>query len=567
MKKYRWTLLSPDPEKAGHLSEAINVSLPVSKALLNRGVQTFDEAKAFFRPSREAIHSPFLLKDMHRAVERLVRAIQSNEPVMIYGDYDVDGTTGTAMLYLFLNEIGANAFYYINDRHKEGYGVAMSGIDHALRHGAKVIISVDCGISSADPIHYAHNNGIDFIVCDHHEPGQLPNACAILDPKVGDSGYPFRELCGCGVAFKLMQALAETLQVDQERVFAYLDFVSLAIAADIVKLVDENRILMTEGLKIIQASPRLCLRAMAAVCGFDLTRTSSSQIVFGIAPRINAAGRLEHAKKAIHWLTAQTESEAHEAAMALEEVNRERREIDQQIFKEAELMAGSYANNFASSIVLFKEEWHLGVIGIVASRVLEKFYRPTVILTAIDGVIKGSVRSVSGVNVYEALCECEPHLIQFGGHEYAAGLTMNPDQLDNFRKAFDLACEKRFDMEKRMPEIRIDAELGLEEINPKFFNVLRQFAPFGPDNPRPVFLTSNVMLVAPPRLLKDQHLKFAVKDSTGRVFDAVGFNMADFYDALCKTSSPVRIVYSLDENEWNGRSSIQLKLRDLDIQG
>ncbi|NTW50511.1 MAG: single-stranded-DNA-specific exonuclease RecJ, partial [Chlorobiales bacterium] len=503
MKKYRWTLLTPDQSKAGHLSQEINVSLPVAKALLNRGVQTFDDAKAFFRPSREAIHSPFLLKDMQRAAERIARAIRDREPMMIYGDYDVDGTTGTAMLYLFLSEVGANAFYYINDRHKEGYGVAMSGIDHAREHGAKVIISVDCGITSVEPVHYAHNNGIDFIVCDHHEPGELPKACAILDPKVADSGYPFRELCGCGVAFKLMQALAATLQVDEERVFAYLDLVSLAIAADIVKLVDENRVLMAEGLKIIQANPRLCLRAMASVCGFDLTKTSSSQIVFGIAPRINAAGRMEHAQKAIRWLTAQTESEAYEAAMALEEVNRERREIDLQIFKEAELMAGSYANNYTSSIVLFKEEWHLGVIGIVASRVLEKFYRPTIILTAVDGNIKGSVRSVSGVNVYEALCECKAYLTQFGGHEYAAGLTMKPGQLDDFRKAFNLACEKRFDMEQRMPEIRIDAELGLEEINPKFFNVLRQFAPFGPDNPRPVFMTSDVQLAQPPRLLKD----------------------------------------------------------------
>lgn len=567
MKKFRWTLLTPEQNNAKELSQVINVSLPIAKALLNRGVHTFEEAKSFFRPSREGVHSPFLLKDMKRAAERLVRAIREHEPIMIYGDYDVDGTTGTAMLYLFLSEVGANVFYYINDRHKEGYGVAMTGVEFAAEKGARVIVSVDCGISSADPIRAAFKHGIDFIICDHHEPSELPEAYAILDPKVENCGYPFRELCGCGVAFKLMQALAVLLEVDQERVFAYLDFVSLAIAADIVKLTDENRVLMTEGLKIIQTNPRLCLRAMADVCGFDLTKTSSSQIVFGIAPRINAAGRMEHAKKTIHWLTAQTESEAHEAAQELEQANRERREIDQQIFKEAELMAGGYANNYTSSIVLFKEEWHLGVIGIVASRVLEKLYRPTVILTAVDGIIKGSVRSVSGVNVYEALTECKEHLIQFGGHEYAAGLTMNAGQLDNFRKAFDLACEKRFDMEKRMPEIRIDAELQLDEINPKFFNVLRQFAPFGPDNPRPVFLTSNVRLVAPPRLLKDQHLKFTVKDSTGRAFDAIGFNMADTYAALCKSNALVSIVYSLDENEWNGRTSIQLKLRDLEIQG
>ncbi|ACF14714.1 single-stranded-DNA-specific exonuclease RecJ [Chloroherpeton thalassium ATCC 35110] len=566
MKKFNWTLYRPEAASVKALSESINVSAPIATALLGRGVSNFQEAKAFFRPNLDMLHSPFLMKDMKKASGRVLQAVRNGEKILIYGDYDVDGTTGTAMLVLFLKKLGANVAYYVNDRHSEGYGISSSGIAKAKDEQTDLVISVDCGISAVEPVRFCNEHGIDFIICDHHEPSDLPDAYAILNPKLPDSGYPYRELCGCGVAFKLIQAVASLVEIAPAEVYAYLDYVALAIAADIVNLTGENRVMMAEGLKTIQCRPRQCLAVMSKVCGLDLSNVSSSQIVFSIAPRINAAGRLNHARQAIEWMIAEDEHEAVALAEELEFVNRERREIDTETFKEAEQLAEVYALNYASSIVLYKDSWHVGVIGIVASRILEKYYRPTLILTAADGVLKGSARSVQGVNVYEALQACEEFLLQFGGHEHAAGLTLAPSNLESFRKAFDRAVEEQFTIEMRVPEIKVDAEVVLEQITPNFFKVLSQFAPFGPKNPRPVFLTRNVKLCSLPQLLKEKHLKFSICDALGRRFDVVGFNMPEYFKPLQTPDRRISLVYSLTENVWNRRTSIQIRLRDLSFE-
>jgi len=566
MKKFNWTVYRPDASSVKRLAKAINVSEPIAAALFNRGITNFDEAKAFFRPNLEMLHSPFLMKDMEKAAERVFRAIKHGEKICVYGDYDVDGTTGTAMLVLFLKRLQANVTYYVNDRHSEGYGISMSGVAKARDEQTGLIISIDCGISALEPVRFCNEHGIDFIVCDHHEPSDLPEAYAILNPKLPDSGYPYRELCGCAVAFKLIQAMASLGELPLAEVYAHLDYVAIASAADIVNLTGENRVMMAEGLKVIQHRPRQSLAVMAKVCGLDLTNMSSSQIVFTIAPRINAAGRLNHAQQAIEWMTAEDEHEAAALAEELEFINRERREIDTETFKEAEQLAEVYALNYASSIVLYKDSWHLGVIGIVASRILEKYYRPTLILTAAGGVLKGSARSVQGVNVYQALQACEEFLLQFGGHEHAAGLTLDPSNLEAFRKAFDRAVEGQFSMEMRVPEIKVDAEVALEQITPKFYNVLDQFAPFGPKNSRPVFISRNVTLCSLPQLLKEKHLKFSVCDALGRRFEVVGFNMPDYFKPLQMPDKRISLVYSLTENVWNGRTTIQLRLKDLGFE-
>ncbi len=553
----------PDPDQVKRLSEAINVSEPIAKALVNRNITTFDEAKAFFRPTVTDLHSPLLMNDMEKALQRARKAIENREKIMIYGDYDVDGTTSTAMLMLFFQSIGVEVSYYINDRHTEGYGISDQGIRHAVDSGVNLIISVDCGIRANAQVAESMAKGIDFIICDHHEPEDLPEALAILNPKRKDSTYPYQDLCGCGVAFKLVQAVGESLDMPVEHVLSYLDFVSLAIAADIVEMTGENRAMMVFGLERIKTNPRNNFKVMAEVCGFDLANISSSSIVFGIGPRINAAGRMNHANDAVQWMIASNQSESREYAMKLETINTQRRKVDLDIFKEADRMVEVAAHNYHSSLTLFKEEWHIGVIGIVASRILEKYYRPTVILAGSDGVLKGSVRSVQGVNVYDALADCKEHLLQYGGHEFAAGLTLEPRQLDDFRAAFDVACEKQFHIDLQTPELRIDAEITLQQITAKFYHVLKQFSPFGPKNQRPVFLTRSLKLMNPPKLLKDAHIKCSVHDEFGNVFDAIGFNMPEWFDRLNTMNSSFDMVYTIDENTWNGRKSLQLKIKDL----
>lgn len=543
----------------------INVSEPIAKALVNRGITTYDEAKWFFRPSIEHLHSPFLMNGMKEAAERLSKAIDEGEKILIYGDYDVDGTTATSLLMLFLKKLGAKVDFYVNDRKTEGYGIALTGINYAASQHVKVIVTVDCGITAIEPIKHCRDKGIDVIICDHHEAkAERPCALAILDAKQADCDYPFKELSGCGVAFKLACALCEIRGIDKELAFEFLDFVALAVAADIVPIIEENRVLMAEGIKRLQLAKRPGLKALAEVSGLDIERMSTSSIVFALSPRINAAGRLDHAREAIKLLTAQDETDAQEAAKHLGDLNTSRREIDAQVFSEAEEDAKKLLTQYASSIVLYKPDWHLGVIGIVASRIVERFYLPTIILTENDGILKGSARSVIGFNLFNAISNCESYLIQFGGHEMAAGLSMHIEQLDEFRAAFDAHCAEKLDFELRTPAIQIDAELKLEQITANFYNVLKQFEPCGPGNRHPLFLTRNLTLAAPPKLMKDQHVRFTVRDTDRRTFDVIGFNMKHYFEALKEEGRTVSMVYSIDENDWN--KTLQLRVRDLKVE-
>jgi len=566
MKRYRWNFLAPDEQAVLALSEAINVSLPVAKALLNRDITTFDEAKNFFRTSIENLSSPFLLQDMQRAVDRVSLALGSREKIMLYGDYDVDGTTGTAMLYLFLKELGAEVSYYINDRFTEGYGLSVEGIDSAIEQKITLVITVDCGIRENEAISRCARHGIDVIVCDHHESDELPPAYAILNPKVPGSTYPFRELCGCGVAFRFIQAIAEQKGADPESWQQYLDFVAIATAADMVSLEGENRILVREGLERMRKKPRANFRAMFALMNVAPSELGMFHIAFGIAPRINAAGRMHSANLAVEWLLSDSSADSHRYANELEQMNALRRTMDADIMVKAEKMLESHFASWCSSIVLYDESWHLGVLGIVASKMIEKHYLPTVILGGMNGLIKGSVRSVEGFNIYEALQECSDYLEQFGGHHQAAGITLRPENFAGFRKKFNEVCSTLLSIGQRQKELVVDSRLALEDITDKFLRVLEQFAPYGFGNREPLFVSEGIVLFGQPRLLKDRHVKFSVRDNNGRVFDVIGFDRPDIYRALSAISRPAfSMVYSVEKRVWNSREQLQIKLRDLEI--
>lgn len=563
-KPYRWRLLEPKREIVETLMREINVSEPIARALANRGITNYDEAKAFFCPSIEQLHSPFLMEGMKEAAERVSKAIDGGEKILIYGDYDVDGTTGASLLTLFLRGLGATVDFYVNDRKTEGYGVAMTGVNYAIAQNVTLIIAVDCGVTAIEPIAFAKRNGIEVIVCDHHEAKEeLPDALAVLDAKRDDCGYPFKELSGCGVAFKLACAICDVRGIERERAFEFLDFVALAIAADIVPMVKENRALMAAGIERVQRAKRPALKALAEASRIDIEKTTASQIVFQLGPRINAAGRLDHAREAMRLLTAQTDEEAKKAAKLLGDLNDARKKIDDEMFKEAEEDAKKLLVQYASSIVLYKPDWHLGVVGIVASRIVERFYLPTIILAASDGALKGSARSVIGFNMHKAISACQEHLIQFGGHEMAAGLSLRVEKLEEFRAAFDRYCAEHLDIELRAPVLTIDAELRFEQITPNFYKVLKRFEPCGPGNMHPIFLTRHVRLASTPRAMKEKHVKFTVRDAQNRTFDVIGFGMAHHLEALSDPNNAFSLVYSVEENEWNGNSVIQLRLRDL----
>ncbi|MCF8215326.1 MAG: single-stranded-DNA-specific exonuclease RecJ [Chlorobium sp.] len=567
MKRYRWKLLEPDEQAVRLLSESINVSIPVARALCNRGITTYDEARTFFRPSISSLSSPFLLQDMERAVGRVTEALRNGEKIMLYGDYDVDGTTGTALLYLYLDEQGADVSYYINDRFTEGYGLSPEGISFAEASGVTLIITVDCGIRADDAIARCLQSGIDVIVCDHHEPHELPPAFAILNPKVPCCTYPFRDLCGCAVAFLLVQALAIRLQTGTESWSRYLDLVAIATAADMVSLQKENRILVNEGLQSIRRSPRQSMKSMLSIMGLNADVMTMYHIAFGLAPRINAAGRMQKAQLAVEWLVSSSEAEAKRSAEELEQMNLQRRKIDSDIFLKADTMVEGHFASYCSSIVLYDEDWHLGVLGIVASRMLEKYYLPTIIMGNMNGKIKGSVRSVEGLNIYEVLQQCGDLLDQFGGHSQAAGITLSPENLGGFRKKFDEICSHMLPPERRQKELLIDASLKLEEITANFMNVLEQFSPYGYGNREPIFMTSGLVVAGKPRLLKEKHVKFAVRDVSGRIFDVIGFDRPDVYRAIITSSGSVfSLAYSLEKRLWNNREQWQLRLRDIAVE-
>lgn len=564
--KYRWTFLNHiNDTDLTEFSRSINVPETIGRVLMNRGIKTFDLAKDFFRPTAELMYDPFLMADMSVAVDRIAKAIDNKEGIMIYGDYDVDGTSGTALLYSFFRDIGANIHYYINDRIKEGYGVAKSGIDWAHSNNIKIIISVDCGITAIEQANYCRTLGIDLIICDHHTVGEhLPNAFAILNPKRPDCNYPFKELCGCGVGFKFTQGISRKMNIDPTVSEKYLDFVAVAVAADIVPLIDENRVLTRKGLEIIKENPRSCWLAMEKKTGLKLNRVNSSQIVFSIGPRINAVGRLGDAKRAVQLMISQTLEEAMSYAEILEEENSQRRVIDEDTFQDALHIADQYLKSHSGlSIVLHNENWHPGVIGIVASRLVEKHYRPTVIFSTIDGVAKGSARSINGFDVYEAIKACEESVIQFGGHKYAAGLSVELDRFEEFQERFDQIVSSTMDEDLLVPEILIDTHLHLEDINSRFWLLLKQFQPHGPNNMRPVFYSDQVSLVGYPTIVGKGHLKFKVKQNDSPTYEVIGYNMERFYNQLTNGAKSFELIYSLEENVWNGKTQIQLQLKDL----
>ncbi|MBC7922634.1 MAG: single-stranded-DNA-specific exonuclease RecJ [Ferruginibacter sp.] len=554
-------------EMVARLAAVINVNLTLAALLFQRGIRTYEEARHFFRPSLEHLHDPFLMKDMDRAVARLDQALRAGERILVYGDYDVDGTTSVALFYGFLKSwwsLPATHFqYYIPDRYAEGYGVSSQGVDWAHQHGFTLIVCLDCGIKSADKVDYAKTLGIDFIICDHHQPdARLPDAAAVLDPKRSDCFYPFDGLSGCGVGFKFLQAHCQQQEIPFEELYPFLDLVVVSIAADIVPMVGENRVLAYFGLQQLNTSPRPGLRALMQIAGCTHFRDISS-VVFGLGPRINAAGRVAHAKVAVQLLLADTPGEATAFARQINLNNTSRRDLDAGTTQEAlQMIAGDETLLIAKSTVLFKPDWSKGVIGIVASRCIEKYHRPTIILTESQGKAAGSARSVPGFDVYEAIEECADLLEQFGGHMYAAGLSLKLENVPAFRRKFEEVVARRILPEQLTPLIEVDLNLNLAQITPKFYGILQRMSPFGPQNMPPTFVSERVRLQGEARVLKEQHLKLCVFQEGSSVMEAIGFGMAHFYPRL-NAEEPFQICYQITENDFRGSKSLQLHLCDI----
>ena len=559
----RWTLKStPEKEKVEKLANDLQVDTTIARILCQRNIETFDEAKKYFRPSLEDIHDPFLMKDMDLAVARIETAIANNENILVFGDYDVDGTTAVSLVASYLKTIHPNIATYIPDRYAEGYGVSYMGIDFAHDNDFSLIIALDCGIKAIDKVAYASEKNIDFIICDHHKPGpEIPKAVAVLNAKREDCNYPFDELCGCGVGFKLIQALGVSRNQTIDHFVPYLDLVATAIAADIVPMNGENRILAYHGLKVINENPRNGIKAI--IHQTKKTELTITDVVFIIAPRINAAGRMKHGNYAVELLTEMDLDAAIEFAAAIEIFNVDRKDLDKKITSEAiiQIIDNEEENRFSS--VVFQEDWHKGVIGIVASRLIEKYYRPTLVFTKSGDKLAASARSVKGFDVYNALEECAEFIEQFGGHKYAAGLTLLPENYENFKNKFEDVVSKTIDKALLTPEILIDAEIDLSEITPKFFRIIQQMAPFGPQNMKPVFKTSCVRDNGYGKKVgaDETHLKLNVfQGDNQKTYNAIGFGLGDKMDFV---QNDFDIVYSLDENEWNGYKTVQLLLKDL----
>ncbi len=567
---FRWVYSEPEREEAASiLQEELGIPKKIAHLLVLRGIDTYDKAKSFFRPDLELIHDPFLMKDMDKATERLARAIRGGEKIIVYGDYDVDGTTATSILYTFLNDFGVDVDYYIPHRFKEGYGINIEGVEYAARENAQLIVSVDCGITAVEETRIAKEQGIDLIICDHHNVGEeIPDAVAVLDPKRKDCEYPFDGLSGAGVGFKLVQGTIRKLGLGEQVAFQFLDLVAISIASDIVPLIDENRILMREGLKRINTEPRIGIKALLDLIQMDVGSVSTSSIVFSIGPRINAAGRMGDASKAVKLLIAETPEEAKACAHELEAINIQRRDKDTKTMDEAMSMIDKHYNmDKVSSMVLHDPDWHLGVIGIVASRLVDTYYRPAIMLSTVDGKIKGSARSIKGFNIYEALKKCEDLLEQFGGHEFAAGLTIREENLKEFRDRIDEIAAGLLSDQDFEPELRIDCELDLDDIDMRFWKLMSQFEPFGPCNLRPNFVSRDVEVVGVPTIVGSGHLKMKVAQNGSGVFDVIGFNMHEYLPMIRNTSEKkIDIAYSLEENYWNGRRTLQIRLRDIHLR-
>lgn len=560
----RWVLLPVHEEKVAALHSALKVHPIICRMLVQRGIETYEEAKVFFRPELSALHDPFLMLDMDKAINRITTAIERNEKILIYGDYDVDGTTSVATVFCFLRDFYPNIDYYIPHRYAEGYGISFKGIDYAHEHDFGLIIALDCGIKSNDKIDYANERGIDFIICDHHTPGEeIPNAVAVLDPKRGGCPYPYKELSGCGIGFKLIQAFAIQQGIPDEKYLQYLDLVCLSIGADIVPVNGENRILAYYGLEKINTNPREGIRRLLEVSGVK-KQLSISDVVFILGPRINAAGRMDDAKDAVKLLICEGEENAlnNEKAFKLNNYNNDRKELDRDITAHAlEMIAGNDVLLNRKSTVVFHTEWHKGVVGIVASRLIETYYRPTIVLTESDGKVTGSARSVKNFDLYEAIYECRDLLIQFGGHKYAAGLTLQPENVDAFSARFEEVVTQRITESQLTPELEIDAEIDLKDITPGFWNIIKQMAPFGPHNMKPTFVTKGVYDTGWSKIVKEDHIKFSIRQNHGERMDGIGFRMAQKMNLV--KSGAFDIAYHIEENEWNGNISMQMAVKDI----
>jgi single-stranded-DNA-specific exonuclease len=564
----RWNILTADEAEVTLLHDALKINKTLCSILVKRNIKTFDEAKAYFRPQLNSLHSPWLMKDMKIAVERIEKAFNSNEKILVYGDYDVDGTTSVASMYHFIKSIYPNVSFYIPHRYKEGYGISKQGIDYASSENFSLIISLDCGIKSVELINEAAKKGIDFIVCDHHLPDNiLPDAVAILNPKQIDCSYPYKELCGCGVGFKLIQALCETLLLPGETAFNYLDLVATAIAADIVPISGENRILAFFGLKKVNENPNTGIKALLELSSLKNAQLLHiNNLVFVIAPRVNAAGRMDDAKKAVQLFIEEDYAKAIELAGKLHDDNSERKEADISITSEAlALIKNDPSLIKRKSTVLYQDHWHKGVIGIVASRLIETYYRPTIVLTKSGDIVAGSARSVAGFNLYEAIHACKDHLLGYGGHFAAAGMTLLEENVTAFSNKFEEVVKNSVTNELLTPIIDIDAEITLDEINQSFYNIICQMEPFGPENMRPIFIARHVIETGFSKIVKGEHIKFFVNQGR-QTLSGIGFNLAHKF-TLLQLKKPIDIVFSIDLNDWNNVKTLQLRVLDFKLSG
>ena len=560
-----WEVNSTDSEKEiKTLSKELNVCNTTASLLVSRDIKSFKAAKTFFRPSLDHLHDPFLMKDMDKAVKRIFEAIKNDEKILIYGDYDVDGTTSVALVCKYLKSNSTNQIStYIPDRYDEGYGISYQSIDYAADNEFSLVIALDCGIKAIDKISYANNKNIDYIICDHHKPEiTIPDAAAVLNPLREDCRYPFKYLCGCGIGFKLIQALDLSQDDWESNIESYLDLVAVAIGADLVPLIGENRTLCYFGLKIINTSPTIGLKAI--IRGINKPEITLSEVSFYIAPRINSAGRIKHGNNAVELLLEENFDNAITFSKEIDNFNLERRGLDQLITNQAlkQIENNEEQKNFTT--VVFKKDWHKGVIGIVASRLIEKYYRPTLVFTKSNDVLAASARSVKGYDVYNAIESCREHLIQFGGHKYAAGLTLKPENYSAFKSSFEKHVKKTIEKKMLTPTITIDEKIQLLDITPKFFRILKQFAPFGPSNKQPVFLSENLKDTGYCKTVgeDDKHLKLSLKQGNSDVFKAIAFGLGDKL-SLIKNKAQFSGVFNIAENNWNGAKSIQLKLLDI----
>ena len=549
----QWTYKPTDEAKVEKLYKSLKINKTLCKLLVQRGIETFDEAKTYFRPSLEQLHAPFLMKDMDKAVNRIITAIKNKQKILFYGDYDVDGTTSVALCMLFFKQFYENIDFYVPDRNKEGYGISIKGIDFATKNNFSLMVALDCGIKAIEKVNYANEKGLNIIICDHHTPAdELPKACAILNPKQKECIYPYKELSGCGIGFKLCQAYAQKHFIKDELLYQFLDLVCISIASDIVPITDENRILAHFGLKQLNTKPSVGLKNMVEL--LDLKKDFTiNDVVFKIGPRINAAGRMAHAKMAVDVLMGK------EIVKELQDNNQKRQALDRDITEEAIALLANENENRVSNVV-YQESWHKGVIGIVASRITETYYKPTVVLCHSNGRLTGSVRSVEGFNVYEPLEACSHLFTNFGGHAFAAGVTLEIENFETFKQQFDDEVRQRILPEQLIPKMEIDSTITLYEINKSFYNILKQFAPFGPYNMRPVFVAKNLTDTGQSKIVGENHLKTLLADKEGNTLNGIAFNMADKLPLL---KEKVDVCFALEENEWNGTTTLQMHIKDI----